>query len=449
MRIAYLTAGAAGMYCGSCMHDNALARAMLGLGHDCLLLPVYTPIRTDEPSVSDNRVFFGGINVYLLQRFPWLRVLPHPLVRWLDSPRLLNWVTKRAGGTQAETLGDLTVSMLRGVEGNQAGEVRRLVRWLADDFRPDCLILTNLLIAGCLPEVRRALPECKIFAWLQGDDIFLDFLPQPYRDEATELISGLARQTDACLVNSHFYSQAMAERFRLPESHFRHLPLAIQTEDFLELPLRGAETVASQPGSDVHLGYFARLAPEKGFHHLVDAFLLMQQRLAEGAAPATLTEPGVSGMIPRVHLHYAGWLGDQHRQYFQAQQQRLVDAGLESLCHYHGSPDRAGKLAFLSQIDVLSVPTEYADPKGLFLLESMAAGIPVVQPDHGSFPELLASTEGGLLYPQGNVAAHVDSLLKLLGSNELRREMGYRARLRVLESHSIDHQAEQLVHLCQ
>jgi hypothetical protein len=62
MKIAYLTAGAAGMFCGSCLHDNALAKALNRLGHDCILIPAYTPIRTDDENVSIDRVVMGGIS---------------------------------------------------------------------------------------------------------------------------------------------------------------------------------------------------------------------------------------------------------------------------------------------------------------------------------------------------------------------------------------------------
>ena len=67
MRILSITAGAAGMYCGSCFRDNALAAELLKRGHDVHLVPVYTPTRTDEPNVSERRVLFGGISVYLQQ----------------------------------------------------------------------------------------------------------------------------------------------------------------------------------------------------------------------------------------------------------------------------------------------------------------------------------------------------------------------------------------------
>ena len=75
LRVAYITAGAAGMYCGSCLHDNTLAGALLRMGHDVSLIPTYTPIRTDGTDFSIDRVFYGAINVYLAQKASLFRQL--------------------------------------------------------------------------------------------------------------------------------------------------------------------------------------------------------------------------------------------------------------------------------------------------------------------------------------------------------------------------------------
>ena len=101
MKIAYITAGAAGMFCGSCMHDNTLVAALRAQGHDALLIPTYTPIRTDEADVSQERVFFGGINVYLQQKLSFFRHTPWILDRMWDEPRLLRWVSRFAVKTEA------------------------------------------------------------------------------------------------------------------------------------------------------------------------------------------------------------------------------------------------------------------------------------------------------------------------------------------------------------
>lgn len=198
MRITYLTAGAAGMYCGSCMHDNTLARALTQVGADVQLVPMYTPIRTDEADVSIDRVFFGGINVYLQQRVGLFRYLPQAVDRLLDSPALLRWVGSRGVETSAAQLGELTLSMLRGSAGFQRKEVRRLGHWLTRGAFPDLVVFSNVLVAGCVPDLKRAV-GAKIAVTLQGDDLFLDELPPPYKRQALEHIRRLAEQVDAFL----------------------------------------------------------------------------------------------------------------------------------------------------------------------------------------------------------------------------------------------------------
>ena len=75
----------------------------------------------------------------------------------------------------------------------------------------------------------------------------------------------------------------------------------------------------------------------------------------------------------------------------------LRAAGLGDEFVYRGTVDRAKKVQFFHDIDVLSVPSPYHEPKGLYLLEAMACGVPVVQPNHGAFPEIIERTGGGLL----------------------------------------------------
>lgn len=409
------------------MHDNALARELSRRGHECLLLPVYTPIRTDATDVSAGPIFFGGVNVYLQQKWPWLGRLPGPLLRLLDRPGFLKFATRRAGGTDPALLGDLTVSMLQGTHGHQATEARRLIDWLRDEFRPDVIVLTNLLIGGCIPELKRE-TGAKILVWLQGDDIFLDHLPAAPRSEATELMSQLARQVDACLVNSEFYAAKMGQRLGVGRERFEVLPLAIETAPFADQP---DPTSHKDDRSALKLGYFARLAPEKGFHNLVAAFIELSRR------------PGME----TVELHYAGWLGEQHRGYLADQETRLRAAGLEGRFFHHGSPDLNAKVALLRTFDVFCVPTDYEECKGLYVLEALAAGTPVVQPEHGAFPELLSSTGGGTLYPAGDQNELVRRLEAMLTQQAQRAALGRTAAERVAANHTIEAQAERFLAL--
>lgn len=187
MRIAFIASGAAGMFCGSCMRDNTLVAALRTRGHDALLIPTYTPIRTDEPDLSERRVFFGGINVYLQQKFRFFRHTPWVLDRLLNFNRLLRWVSRFAVRTKYSELGKLTVSMLQGRDGNQRKEVAKLTEWLANELKPEVVILSNALLSGVLPELKRKL-KAPILVTLQGDDIFLEALPEADRRKCIELI---------------------------------------------------------------------------------------------------------------------------------------------------------------------------------------------------------------------------------------------------------------------
>ena len=422
MKVVFLTAGAAGMYCGSCMHDNALAAAMRADGVDCILQPVYTPIRTDAPSIADQRVFFGGIQIYLLQKAPWLRHVPGPLRRFLDWPPLIRWATKNAGSTDAAQLGALSVSMLQGANGRQASEVDRLVDWLAEHERPDALLLSNLLIGGALPKLRECLPETKIGVILQGDDIFLEHLPEPFQEQATAICQSLIEYVDHVIVHSQFYADKMGQMLAIPDDKIEITPLSIDLS-----PFECDEAPKNKPAS-FRLGYFARIAKEKGLHNLVDAFIA----LANEPKHADLT------------LHAAGWLGNANEPYLEELRERISAAGLLDRFTYHGSPDAAEKVAFLKSLDLLSVPTEYHEPKGLFVLESIAAGVPVVQPDHGAFGELIESTQGGVTVAPSDTAALAEAIDRLKDSPERRQQLASEGAVNVREKHSIKVAAERM-----
>jgi glycosyltransferase involved in cell wall biosynthesis len=395
IRIVYLTAGAAGMYCGSCLHDNTLAAALVRLGVDIQLIPTYTPIRTDERDVSADCVFFGGINVYLQQKSALFRWLPSALDRILDRPWLLRRATARSTAIDPKFLGDLAVSMLRGEHGYQRKEVRRLRRFLASELKPNLVVLTNMLIGGCIPELKRTL-GVPVLVTLQGDDAFLEYLPEPHKTRCFEQIRRLVRDVDGFLVHSRYYAEFMTGYFGIPPDKLHVVPLGIDTRDYAEREsATGKDVAGSRPST---IGYLARLAPEKGLHVLADAFIELRRRVG----------------LDNAQLRIAGWLGEQNRAYAESLFERLRAAGVGEAFQYVGEVDRPGKREFLRSLDVLSVPTTQREPKGLFVLESLAAGVPVVLPDHGAFPELIASTGGGCLTPPNDPGALAATLAELL-----------------------------------
>ncbi len=215
MRITYITAGAGGMFCGSCLHDNTLVAALVRRGHDAHLVPTYTPIRTDEPDVSQKRVFLGGINVYLQEKLGLFRHTPWFLDRLLDARPLLRWVARFAVKTQAEDLGDLTISVLQGEHGHQSKEVAKLVSWLASEIKPEVVHLTAALLSGLVHELKRQL-RVPILCSLQGDDLFLESLPPSHRSRALALVRVHCREIDGFLATSAYYADFMADYLTIP-----------------------------------------------------------------------------------------------------------------------------------------------------------------------------------------------------------------------------------------
>lgn len=408
MRIAYISAGAGGMFCGSCLHDNTLAAALVALGHDALLIPTYTPLRTDEPDVSEHTVFLGGINAYLQQKLSLFRHTPRFFDWFLDARPLLRWVARFAVRTQAPDLAELALSVLKGEHGYQRKEVARLVDWLADELKPDVVLFSNVLLSGIVHTLRERL-KVPVLATLQGDDVFLEALPEPSRGAALELIAAHCREIDGFIATSRYYADFM--------SAYLHVPRERIDVVYPGLNLKGhGQPRPVRPGEPCTIGYFARICPEKGLHNLVEAFCRLRQ--GEGT--------------PNAKLRVSGWLGDNNRTYFEGQKARLSQAGLLGDFAHVESPDLASKLAFMQSIDVLSVPTTYHEPKGLYVLEALANGVPVVQPRHGSFPELIEATGGGLLVEPDDPADLARGLRELM--DPARREtLGQRGKQAVFE----------------
>ncbi len=433
-RIVYLTAGAAGMYCGSCMHDNALAGALQRQGVDWLLVPTYTPIRTDEEDHSVSRIAYGGINVYLEQASAWFRRLPESWTRWLDRPGVIRRLASGRIEVEASRLGELTVSVLRGEHGNQRREARKLCNWLRDELRPDLVIFSNALIAGSTPLLKQEL-QLPVLCVLQGDDIFLDQLPEPFRDQANTLLRDLAGSIDGFLVHSDYYADFMADRLRIDPARFHRVPLGISPPG--DLAASGAHEgdksrLGSRGNRQPTIGYLARLAPEKGLHLLCDAIRELKLRPE----------------LRDVRLKIAGWSGPSQRSYID-QSLAWLRANYPRDVELVGEVTRDQKWEFLRTLDLLSVPSPYPDPKGIYLLEAIACGVPVVQPAHGAFPELLRSTGGGILFEPNNSQDLAHQLQTALLDHDLRARLGQEGRRSVSQHHSIEHAARQLWSVCQ
>ena len=425
MKILSITAGAAGMYCGSCSRDNAMARELLSRGHDVTLVPVYTPTRTDEPNMSRPRVLFGGISVYLQQYVPLFRNTPHFLDRLWDSPRVIETFAGRMVSNNPKLLGDLTISMLQGESGVLRKEFGKLLDWIRREPLPDIVNLPNSLLIAMAAPLRAALdrPVC---CTLQGEELFIDGLTAPYRERALELIRQQARHVDRFVAVSDYCAKYMADYLRIPGDRIEVVPLGINLTGYER---RAPVPQAIQDG-EFRIGYFARIAPEKGLHFLAEAYTLFRKRTAQNA---------------RIRLEAAGYASRAHQTYLENVRRSLGKAGLAHEFSYRGVLDREGKLAFLRSLDVLSVPATCDEPKGMFLLEAMACSVPVVEPRRGAFIEIVEKTGGGLLVDSGDAESLADGLYKLWSDRTTAAVLSERAFRGVRAHYSVEHSAARLL----
>ena len=419
MNILSITAGAAGMYCGSCLRDNALAVELLRRGHKVTLLPLYTPTNPDEQNVSRHEVLFGGISVYLQQYSPFFRKFRF-LDRLIDSPWFIKALASRSLSTDPRLLGELTVSMLEGEHGVLRKEFDKLLEWIAGEAVPDVINLPNTLLIGLAAPLRRAVGR-PICCTLQGEDLFLEGLIEPYKSRAIGLIKQQVPQVDRFISVSEYYVPAMSKMLAIPPERMALVPLGINLDGYAPAP-RGRR-------DPFRVGYFARVAPEKGLLELADAYILLRQRTKD----------------VRMRLDAAGYLAPAQAAYLDSVKRKLSAAGLAGEFMYHGALDRDAKLKFLQSLDVLSVPATYDEPKGVFVLEAMAEGVPVVQPRRGAFTEMVEKTGGGLLVAADDPAALAGGIKQLFDDPVLADRLATQGFEGVRQHYSIARSTDRLL----
>ncbi|HUE99135.1 MAG TPA: glycosyltransferase family 4 protein, partial [Anaerolineales bacterium] len=282
---------------------------------------------------------------------------------------------------------ELTISMLKGEDGNQR-------------------------------ELKRSL-QVPITCGLHGEDIFLAGMPQPYQDEALRIIRERANDVDRFLAISTYYSEMFSNWVGLDRSKIDVVWPGISLNDYRD---PSAEPTNSHP---LAIGFLARFVPEKGLHLLVDAFIRLHR----------------SGEFPDLQLVAGGYVSRAYKTYIDGIRRKIKDHHLEDRIKLLGTLERSDKLKFFKQIDAFSVPARYREPKGISILEALASGVPVVQPDHGAYPEWVNATQGGLLHRPNDSADLAEKLATLLRDAELRKRLGGQGRQGIFEQFSSERMA--------
>jgi glycosyltransferase involved in cell wall biosynthesis len=368
MKVLYVISGSGGsFYCQNCLRDTALADALRARGHAVTLLPLYLPASALAPRPTDAPVFYGAVSLYLRHRYAWLRRLPRAWFAPLDTWPVLRLAARCAGATSARGLDDLTLSLLLGRDGQQADELQLVADWLsalpAAD-RPDVLLLSNALLAGMAAELKRA-ARCPVACWLQDEHVWLDALAPEMRLAAWHALADSAREVDRFIAASAFYAERLSERLRLRPERVSVVFPGLDPDAY------AAADVARRPPV---VGFLSRLSEEEGFGRFVDAFLLLRRdpRFADARLAAT------GGPAPE-------------RGFLKRQLHKLADAG--ALASAAVSPDRfvRDRRGFLAELTLLCVPGTAHEAFAYFAVEALAAGVPVVLPSLGAFPEIAAA----------------------------------------------------------
>jgi glycosyltransferase involved in cell wall biosynthesis len=422
MKIVQITPGSGDtFYCENCLRDIALVKSVRRLGHDIVMVPLYLPVQNEGGGpVSDVPIFFGGINVFLQQKSVLFRKTPRWVDRWLDSPRLLKWVGRRTGMTSARELAETTLSMLRGENGRQTKELDRLVEWLSlSENRPDIVCLSNVLLAGLARRIKDKL-GVPVVCLLQDEDGFVDALGESYARQAWDMLAERAGDIDDFISVSKYFAEVMQRRLRLSSEKLHVVYMGISLDDYKE----------STSGSDKPtLGFLSRMCYHHGLDVLVDAFIILRR-------DKTLKD---------LRLRITGGKTTNDEEFVNQIRDKLASRNLLHDVEFVDDFSRDGRRRFLQGLTVLSVPERQPVAYGLYVLEALAAGVPVVKPAFGVFPEMLGMTGGGVLFEPNNVEALVSALRPLVLDVEYARRLGQQGRQGVLREFDIQKTSQQLV----
>ncbi|MFT7485208.1 MAG: glycosyltransferase involved in cell wall biosynthesis [Candidatus Paceibacteria bacterium] len=433
MRILLLTPGTGSFLCGSCSRDNTLSSALGELGHEAMIVPLYLPFKLEGSFGMDSpvpglaaeraRVHMGGINVFLQQRFPLLAHLPQALRNWLDEEGLLRWVSTLGDMTNPAGLGKMTISMLLGEEGRQATEIARLLTWLEDQPQPDVIVLSNAMLIGLARRLRHEL-NVPILCTLQGEQPFLDALHPADSKRCWSILSERAQEVDGFVAVSRFTAELMQKRLQLDPAKVHVVQNGIDFD--------GYEPAASVPDVPT-IGFLARMCADKGLPALVDAFLKLRAR----------------GNVPAARLVVIGVQLSEDRKLVRELHKRCLATGAGDAVEFHANVSKDDKIKHLRSFSLLSVPAAYGESFGLYLLEAMACGVPVVQPRQAGFTEVLEATGGGVLYDPADEEGLVTRLEEILLDPERARKLGLAGRESVLQNFNATRMARDVAKVCE
>ncbi|MCF8378769.1 MAG: glycosyltransferase family 4 protein [Bacteroidales bacterium] len=421
MKIMHIIPGSGGsFYCGNCLRDSKFVEGMRKSDHSVVKLPMYLPLFADEHDLeSEIPVFYGAISMYLKQMFPIFRKAPRWIDNLLNSGPMLKLASSMAGSTNAKGLEEMTVSMLLGEEGEQKVELERMIDWIATNCNPDIIHLSNALLLGLAHRLKEKM-NIPVICSLQDEDVWVDVMEPSYRDKVWNLMSTRGNDVAAFVSVSEFYAAEMKKKMNLPEEKLRTVHIGIYPEDY---------TYMSPGEKERNIGYVSRLNEENGLAVLVDAFIELKKN--EGFQDVKLILTG-------------GSTGDD-RKFLKKIKRKLHTNRLSEFVEFHEEFESEGLKEYFKKVSVISVPVLNGEAFGIYLLESMASGIPVIQPSAGAFPEIIETSGGGKLFEPRNSGDLAKSLMELLSDPAEHERLSKAGREGVEKHFHIDDQVKKMI----
>ena len=423
MKIAQLTPGSGdNFYCENCLRDIALIKALRRTGHDITMIPMYLPLQRQKNLSGDTPQFFGGINVFLQQKFSIFRKTPRWIDSLFDSPKLLSWISDKSSMTSSKDLAETTISMLNGENGHQLKELNRLVEWLSQkENTPDIVCLSNILLAGFAKQIKQRL-NIPVACLLQDEDGFLDALGKDYSKQAWQILSDRANDIDIFIAVSKYFADEMVQRLRIDKQKVRIVYTGVDIDKF---------AAGTSPPPVPTIGFLSRMCFDKGLDILVDAFVLIKK----------------NENLKNAKMKIIGGKTKADIDFINKIEKKLDAPDILKDVEFISDFNEQTRADFLSSISVMSVPEKKPVAYGLYALESMASGVPVVQPATGVFNELIEITGGGVLYQPNTPRALADAITPLLLNPQRTFEIGRHARDTIVNNFNINQTAENIVEL--
>jgi glycosyltransferase involved in cell wall biosynthesis len=422
MNIIHIIPGSGGsFYCGNCLRDSKLFDAIRAEGHDAIKVPMYLPLFAHDTINKEIPVFYGAISIYLKQNYRIFRHAPAWVDKLLNSGPMLRFAARMANSTRANGLEDMTISMLLGEDGQQKDELEKMVHWLETHIKPDVIHISNALLLGLAHKLKERL-KVPVVCSLQDEDVWVDDMHPEMAEKVWQLMREKAADIDLFIGVSNYFAGFMQEKLRISDDKMEILNLGVDPEDY---------TFSDASAKDRNIGYLSRLCRENGLEVLIDAFILLKK---------------MNGFDDVRLLLTGGYTADDN-SFIKKQKKKIHTAGLDDVVEIIHDFEGEARKDFLSRVQLLSVPVLKGEAFGIYILEAMASGIPVVQPALGAFPEIIEKSGGGVVYPSNTPEELAIALSALLVDKHMISEMSLKARKSTEDTFNIHFLAKRLTSL--